>query len=229
MQTVIVTGATGLIGKEVASFLSSKDYKVIKCSKSLGHDLTDEPSVKLWFEENPADVLINLFALNHHIEDSVIDSRKTNLFDISLDSVKEYFTVNVVSLFSVCREFARNNKYGKIINFSSIYGMVSPDPFLYEGRGCKHVGYAVSKCAVRQLSKYLAVHFAPNITVNCVIPGGIINNQSDAFVEKYERKVPLKRMMKVEEINGVLEFLCSKSSSYCTGSEFIIDGGYTLW
>ena len=236
MKRVIVTGSTGLIGKEVSNFLEQTGYKVIRCSRSLGQDLTDESVVKKFFSENPAEYLVNLFALNQHIDESNYPTGN-DIYDISLDSVNEYLNVNVTSLFSVCREFARVNKTGVIVNFSSIYGVVSPDPLMYSRfrlsqnpvSDNKHIGYSISKCAVRQLSKYLAVNLAPDIRVNCVIPGGVTDSQSEEFTKKYNERVPIGRMMNVDELNGIVKYLCSDESSYCIGGEFLLDGGYTAW
>ncbi len=224
---VIITGSQGLIGKEITCFLEKSGYDIIKCSRSLGHDLTDESFVKAWFKENKANHLINLFAMNEHIDKD--NENVSTLFNVSLDSFDQYMRTNVTSLFSVCREYARNNPKGNIINFSSIYGLKSPDPRIYRDGKHKHAGYSVSKASVIQLTKYLAVHLAPKIRVNCVIPGGVENNQGTEFMDKYSTKSPSQRMMKVGELNGLVKFLCSDDSSYCTGSEFVVDGGYTIW
>ena len=110
----------------------------------------------------------------------MLHHKKTDLYNFSLDSFEEYMKINVISLFSVCREFAQNNKNGSIVNFSSTYGIVSPNPSLYENSN-KHVAYGVSKEAVINLTKYLAVHLAPKIRVNCIVPGGIKNNPDRKF------------------------------------------------
>jgi NAD(P)-dependent dehydrogenase (short-subunit alcohol dehydrogenase family) len=193
----------------------------------LGHDLTNEKFVKDWFKKNKASHLVNLFGLNEHIDKK--NNNKSKLFDVSLKSFDNYLKLNVTSLFSVCREYARHNKKGNIINFSSIAGIVSPDPRTYNNGMHKHAGYCVSKSAVTQLTKYLAVHLSPNIRVNCIIPGGVKSNQDKKFIKKYSSKVPLGRMMNSNEINGIIKFLCSEESSYCTGSQIVLDGGYTIW
>ena len=224
MRKIIITGSEGLIGKEVTSFFNKKD-DVIRCDLSLGHDLNDEKFVKTFFENNKADYLINLFALNHHIGDN-IDSNK--IFDISLKSFDKYLKVNLTSLFSVCREFAINNQMSSIVNFSSTYGCVSPLPNLYDGDE-KHIGYGVSKAGVIHLTKHLATHLAPNIRVNCVTPGGVNFLQSKDFKKKYDKLTPMKRMMRADELNGILDFLCSEKSSYMTGENIKVDGGWTAW
>ena len=225
MRRVIITGSEGLIGSSVSSFLSKEGYECIELDIKLGHDLTDEIFVKKYFANNPADSLVNLFALNHHID---LNHQKNNLFNVDLDSFKKYLNVNLTSLFSVCREFARNNSKSSIVNFSSTYGITSPVKSLYNNEE-KHIGYSVSKAGVLMLSKHLATHLAPNIRVNTIVPGGVYNNQNNEFVKKYSQLTPMKRMMNVNELNYIIEYLISEKSSYVTGAEFKIEGGWTAW
>ena len=114
------------------------------------------------------------------------------------------------------------------MNFSSTYGLVSPKPNLYDGAH-KDIGYGVSKAGVVNLTKYLAVHLAPKIRVNCVVPGGVLFKQNKQFVHKYSKLTPLKRMMKKTELNGLIEYLVGTQSSYVTGATFVVDGGWTTW
>ena len=224
MKKIIITGSEGIIGSQLCSYFKNK-YKIIKLDLKLGHDLSDEDFVKKWFKKNHSDYLINCFALNDHIS----SKRKIEtLMDVSLDSVTNYLNINITSLFSVCREFARNNKRGGLINFSSYLGIVSPNPTLYEKTN-KSIAYCVSKAGVIHLTKYLAVHLAPNIQVNCISPGGILDKQEEKFVKKYSELTPMKRMMKKTELNGIVSFLCNDTSKYVTGSNFVVDGGYTSW
>lgn len=221
---IIITGSEGLLGKEISKHLAKKN-KILKLDLTLGHDLTDERFVKKWFKKNNADCLINCFAMNDHIDK---ERKKETLFNISLESFAKYLQVNLTSLFSVCREYARNNNKGSIINFSSTLALVSPRPDLYEGAH-KHIAYSVSKAGVINMTKFLAVHLAPNIRVNCVAPGGVELKQGKEFLQKYSKLTPMKRMMKKNELNGLMDFLCSDESSYATGSTFVIDGGWTTW
>jgi len=225
MKRVIITGSEGVVGSELTKFFTKKKNKVFKLDKELGHDLTDEKFVKKWFKENKADHLVNCFALNDHIDKKI---NKKSLFNIPLDIVSEYFRINLTSLFSVCREYSKNAKTGSIINFSSYLGIVSSRPDLYEGNH-KDIGYCVSKSGVISLTKYLAVHLAPNIRVNCISPGGIHHNQSKKFIKKYSELTPMKRMLEVKELNELVLFLINDNSKYVTGSNIIIDGGYSSW
>jgi NAD(P)-dependent dehydrogenase (short-subunit alcohol dehydrogenase family) len=222
---VIVTGAAGLIGRALTARLTTIGYDVVELDLSLGHDLSDARFVADWFERNRAEHLVNLFAIN----DAVVRDRQTSSFlDVDLDAVKRCLDVNVVALLSVCREFIRNQRNGTIVNFSSIYGVGSPKPNLYSS-GEKFIGYGVSKAAVIQLTRHLAVHAAPSFRVNCVVPGGVFDGQPEDFVEKYSKETPLGRMMSPQEVPGVVEFLLSEQASYCSGGVFTVDGGWTAW
>ena len=223
MRKIIITGSSGLIGSEVTSYFKNTD-DVIECDLSLGHNLNNEEFVKNFFKENNADHLINLLALNHHIENDTGDK----LFDVSLESFDIYLRVNLTALFSVCREFARNNTKGSIVNFSSTYGCGSPIPSMYDD-GEKHIGYGVSKAGVIQMTKHLATHLAPDIRVNSITPGGVKFKQDEDFIERYSNYTPMKRMMNVNELNGLLNFMCSDESSYMTGENVKVDGGWSAW
>lgn len=224
MKKIIITGSKGLIGKELCKFFKKK-YDVLELDLKLGHDLTDEEFVKKWFKSYRANYLVNCFSLNDHVDKY---RKKNTLFNFPLKSFSKYMDVNLTSLFSVCREFTRNNKKGSIVNFSSYLGLVSARPDLYDGSH-KDIGYCVSKAGVINLTKYLAVHLAPNFRINCVIPGGIYLKQDKKFVQKYSQNTPMKRMMKKTELNNMIEYLCSENSSYVTGSAIVVDGGYTSW
>lgn len=221
---IVITGSEGLLGKEISKYLA-KTNKILKLDLALGHDLTDETFVKKWFKQNKADALVNCFALNDHVEKN---QKRVTLFDVTLESFSKFMDVNLVALFSVCREYARNNKKGSIVNFSASTGIVSARPDLYDG-GHKHVGYSVSKAGVINMTKFLSTHLAPEIRVNCVAPGGVEFDQDTEFIKKYANLTPLKRMMKKTELNGLVEYLVGSKSSYVTGATFVIDGGWTTW
>lgn len=221
---IIVTGSEGLLGKEITNFLS-KNHETYKLDIKLGHDLTDENFVKEWFSKNKADSLVNCFALNDHVEPG---NKRGTIFDISLKSFSKFLEVNLTALFSVCREYARNNERGTIVNFSASTGIVSARPDLYGGKH-KHIGYSISKAGVINLTKFFATHLAPKIRVNCIAPGGVENDQDKEFLTKYANLTPMGRMMKKNELNEIVEYLCSSKSSYVTGATFVVDGGWTSW
>jgi NAD(P)-dependent dehydrogenase (short-subunit alcohol dehydrogenase family) len=218
---IIITGAKGILGKQIYNDLQSQGMELIELDLALGHNLTDEKFVSETMRHTKADVLINCFAINDHISQS---RKSTSFLDFPIEKFKSTMEVNVVALFSVCREFIRFNDGGIIINFSSIYGFKSPRPSFYGGQD-KDPAYGPSKAAVSNLTKYLALH-APKFRINCVVPGGVENNQDDEFKIKYCKDLPTGRLMKRSEISGIIRFLISDDSSYCTGSDFFIDGGW---
>jgi NAD(P)-dependent dehydrogenase (short-subunit alcohol dehydrogenase family) len=127
---------------------------------------------------------------------------------------------------------------GVIVNISSTYGVVAPDQRLYEGVTSPYadtpfntpVSYAVTKTAVLGLTRYLATYWArKNIRVNALTPHGVFDNHDDSFVENFVYRSPLGRMARNDEYRGALLFLVSDASSYMTGANLIVDGGWTAW
>jgi len=127
-------------------------------------------------------------------------------------------------------------KRGSIINISSIYGLVSPDQRVYAYRNkrkkefFKPVSYSVSKSGILNLTRYLATYWANSgVRVNTLTLGGVFNNQDKEFISAYKNRVPLERLAKEDEYNGAIIFLLSDASSYMTGSNLVIDGGWIAW
>jgi NAD(P)-dependent dehydrogenase (short-subunit alcohol dehydrogenase family) len=144
--------------------------------------------------------------------------------------------VNLKGTFLCCRIIGGHmaaNAGGSIINISSIYGILSPDQRIYEYKErpfFKPLTYSASKSAILNMTRYLATYWAKkNVRVNTLTLAGVLNNQDKVFLENYTSKVPLGRMANEDEYNGAVLFLASDASSYMTGSNLVIDGGYSSW
>jgi 2-deoxy-D-gluconate 3-dehydrogenase len=127
---------------------------------------------------------------------------------------------------------------GVIVNISSTYGVVAPDQRLYEGVTSPYadtgfntpVSYAVTKTAVLGLTRYLATYWGrQNIRVNALTPHGVYDGHDEAFVTNFVARSPMGRMARNDEYRGALLFLVSDASSYMTGTNLIVDGGWTAW
>lgn len=222
MKKIIITGSSGLIGKKIVSYFRNR-YKLIPIDLKLGHNLNDENQVKKIFRKNSnANYLINLHGLNDHITKKrrkVTDTKKIFL---------DYYFNNVYSLYLTNKFFIKYcKKASGIINFASLYGINSPKHFLYNSP--KDIFYVSSKYSVIGLTKYLATLYGNTININCIVNGGILNNQPSKFVKNMSRHIPKGRMMNVSDLYGVIELLCSEKSKYINGASIVIDGGYSSW
>lgn len=226
MKRLVITGSEGLIGKKLVQHFKDT-YEVLSLDRTLGHDLSDEAFVAKWFSEHKD--IYGMIVCHAYNPVPTKDSKKIEPTDVPLSEVRDFLEVNAVSAFSVCREFIKNNPKGSIINVSSLYGVVSPKHHIYNDF-VKHVGYSMSKASVVIMSKYLATYYAPDIRVNTVIFGGVEDPKQDTeFVTKYAAETPMKRMMHLDETTSVFEFLLDERSSYVTGTEVYVDGGWTAW
>lgn len=141
---------------------------------------------------------------------------------------------NLTAVQLACQTFGRAmiaHGGGRIVNLASTYGVVSPDPRIYGASGVNSpVSYAAAKAGVIQLTRYLAIHWREqNIRVNCLVPGGVYDSQSDDFVANYCTRTPLGRMASAEDYQGAVIFMLSSASAYMTGAVVTVDGGWTAW
>jgi len=153
------------------------------------------------------------------------------------ESWDKVLDVNLKGTFLACQVFgsamAAGSK-GSVINVASIYGMVSPDQSIYDYRRVKGeafykpVAYSVSKSGILNLTRYLAVYWAKhNVRVNTLTIAGVLNGQDEEFLEAYSSRIPIGRMASSDQYDASLIFLASNASAYMTGSNLIVDGGWT--
>ncbi len=158
--------------------------------------------------------------------------------DVPFEVSRAVFEVNTLGAFQAAQVFGREMVKagrGSIINIGSLYASVSPDLRLYDHLGgdppfLKPPAYGASKAALVNLTKYLATAWAPHgVRGNALSPGGVEGGQDAEFKRKFSARVPLGRMAEADDLVGPLLFLASDASSYVTGIELRVDGGFTVW
>lgn len=219
---IIVLGNKGLVGRSVYEFLVEREFDVIG-RDLLDLDLEDEDRVSRFFTENPADVLINLFGKNDHVRAE--SKANNNVYNITEREIEEYFHVNTVLLFRVCRIFCSVNEAGKVYNFSSLYGHHVPNPKYYKSNEHKSLGYVLSKAGVVMLTKYLAVHYPEFVFIDIVM-GGVENGQPINFRRNFYSDLVIQRLLSPREVGELLVGLFRVD--YITGTSIFIDGGKHL-
>ncbi len=242
----IVIGGTGKIGRPITEAFLEAGSVVVVCSKNTKNQkmlMNDYKQYNtLFFEKfdqaNPKDIIkLSKIILKKYgvpnilVNSSVYRPMKKYLND-SYKKFDESLLFNGRGLFLINREFAnmmKTNKKGSIINISSIYGVVAPDPSIYENTKINtEPDYPFTKAGTISMTNYFASYYAKhNIRFNTIIPGGLFNFQNKKFLQKYIKKVPLGRMAEAKDLKGPALFLASNASSYVTGSCIYVDGGYT--
>jgi 2-deoxy-D-gluconate 3-dehydrogenase len=225
----------------VADSLTSRGYKTV----AIPTDITQPDSVnsavkKVLSTLGRIDVLVNSAALDPKFDPDAVNKGITPgaFEDYPLDLWNSALNVNLTGMFlmtqACVKPMIEQGKKGSVINICSTYGLNGPDQRIYvkEGRrvAFKPVYYTVTKAGVMGFTRYLAAYYAgTEIRVNALTPGGVFNNHEDYFVQNYSAKTILGRMAKKDEMNGALLFLASDASSYMTGNNVVVDGGWTAW
>ncbi len=262
-RTVVVSGGCGLLGSVFCRAASTYGASVvildlnkteseraadeltnlsggaaigIPCDVSSPDDVA-EAVINIEREFGGIDVLVN----NAAAKPSDMAEWGRPAEEFKLDVWREVMAVNLDGLFLMARavglSMIQAKRGGSIINISSIYGAIAPNPDIYEGSSYGGGGaintppvYSASKAGVVGLTRYLAAYWSRHgIRVNAISPGGVASGQNTTFQERYGERVPLGRMAQAEELCGVLVFLASRASSYVTGQNILVDGGLSIW
>jgi len=176
------------------------------------------------------DILVNCAAF---VGTSELNGWTVPFMEQSIDTWRKALEVNLSGPFvltQACIPLLKERANGSIINVCSTYGVVGPDMRLYENTTMGNpVAYSVSKGGLLQFTRWLATVLAPEIRVNAISPGGIWRNQPEVFCRRYAERTPLKRMASEEDLKGAVVYLASDMSSYVTGHNLLVDGGWTAW
>ena len=254
-KVVIITGAAGMLGSRYAYGLSKQGANVVLADINFSECKKIEKDIKNSFETNPYSIKLDLTKIKS-IESMVSNVlKKYSKIDVlinnaayqgnpkirtagfeklSLDIWQQAIDVNLTGVFLCCQNIGKQmlkQKSGNIINIASTYGLVGPDQRIYGKSGQNSAAfYAATKSAVLNLTRYLSAYWQrTGIRVNTFSPGGVENKQDTDFIKKYSSRTPLKRMARKDEYVGSLIFLASDASSYMTGSNLVVDGGWTAW
>ncbi|HEY5903571.1 MAG TPA: SDR family oxidoreductase [Anaerolineales bacterium] len=227
--------------QQVAAELAGSGYRALP----LAVDITKPESVAgmvaaVLAEFGRLDILVNSAALDPKFDpEAAAKGIAPGAFeDYPLDQWNSALNVNLTGTFLVTqacvRQMLAQGGKGSVVNICSTYGLNGPDQRIYIKDGArvafKPVYYTVTKAGVLGFTRYLAAYYAGTaIRVNALTPGGVFNNHEEYFVKNYSAKTILGRMADRDEMNGALLFLASDASSYMTGNNLVVDGGWTAW
>ena len=217
------------MGKKSAAFLQSSDLGDTVIPAVL--DVRNGEAIQQFVSEQ-----INKHGVPDGMVNLTFGSTSKKLEELSEKEFDEVNHTSLTSTFLLAREvgsqMAKEGK-GSIVLFSSMYGSVSPDPALYELPMVKNpIEYGVSKAGIIQMTRYLAVHWGKqNVRCNCISPGPFPNQnvqrEHPEFVKRLAEKSPMGRIGMPGEVAGAVAFLLSDASSYITGQNLRVDGGWT--
>jgi len=256
---VLLTGGAGLLGRNHSRALSDAGAKVIVAdinedgakrvaaelpngAMAIAVDVTEPASVRSMVQRVAArygriDALVNNAALDPKFDRENYGAHSNSFENYPLETWKQSLDVNVTGAF-LCTQaaapFLLASGRGSVVNVASIYGLVGPDQRLYRKNGeqtqFKPVAYSVTKSALIGFTRYLAAYWAgTGLRVNTLTLGGVEANHDPDFVRRYSERTPMGRMAKPDEYGGALIFLLSDASSYMTGANLVVDGGWTAW
>ncbi len=238
---VVVVDVNADAARRTADGLSQKGGQAI----AVPTDITQPDSVQAMVETTlktfgRIDILVNSAALDPKFDPDAFAKGITpgKFEEYPLDQWNQALNVNLTGMFLVTQACVKpmlaQGKKGSIINICSTYGLNGPDQRIYRKPGrpqtFKPVYYTVTKAGVLGFTKYLAAYYMETeIRVNALTPGGVFNNHDEDFVKNYAAKTILGRMAHKDEMNGALLFLASDASTYMTGNNVVVDGGWTAW
>ncbi len=243
-DAILITGGTGKIGSRLVEHFHSLGRIVVFTSRSdenisktiAGRERLHGIKVDFTRESAAEEVVAALDRLGLDVSALVNNARDLAALGVEDDGtvpgvnwLAEY-RIDVVLPYQLTRTLVKKGTLRKVVNISSMYGMNSFNPHLYEGPFRPPLQYACAKAALIHLTKCLAVQFAPQkIAVNCVTYGGVEGRVDDNFKKRYATLCPMERMMKDDETVGSVDFLLSERAAYITGQNIVVDGGWSIW
>jgi NAD(P)-dependent dehydrogenase (short-subunit alcohol dehydrogenase family) len=235
---IVVADLNAELALAAAAALRQDGYNAIHVALDVTQPESAAAMVEACVEDfGSLDVIVNSAAMDPKFDASQAGQHRNTFEDYPLEMWKQAVDVNLTGVFLCCQAAARQmaaQGAGSIINICSTYGLVPPDQRIYEKPGqpkqFKPAFYTTTKAGVLGLTKYIASYYAgTKIRANCLTPGGVYNNHDETFTRNYSYRTIMGRMAEKDEMNGALLFLASEASSYMTGGNVIVDGGWTAW
>lgn len=237
--TVIVSDLDADACEDYAGGLRARGLQAVHVAA----DVTDKAQVTALVERalrtcGTIDVLVNNAAINDMVEAPLASAAASRFENYPVELFSRVMNVAVTGTFLCSQAVAHHmaeRRSGSIINIASTYALVGPDQSLYRDadgtqRFFKSAAYPTAKGAVLSFTRFLAAYFGTfGVRVNALSPGGVENGQDPAFIERYASRTPLRRMAHADDYQGALVFLASDASSYMTGANLVVDGGFTAW
>lgn len=243
-EAVLITGGTGKIGSRLVEHFYAQGRTVVFTSRSdenIAKTVAGREGIfgiKVDFRDERAvgTICSALDGLGIGVAALVNNARDLAALGVEEDGsvpadnwIAEY-RIDVVLPYQLTLALAKRGGLRKVVNVSSMYGMNSFNPHLYEGPFRPPLQYACAKAALIHLTKCLAVQFAPEkIAVNCVTYGGVEGRVDEGFKKRYAALCPMERMMREDETVGSVDFLLSDKAAYITGQNIVVDGGWGIW
>jgi NAD(P)-dependent dehydrogenase (short-subunit alcohol dehydrogenase family) len=245
-KNIIIIGGAGRLGKAFVKGSSDEGFDVtvldihsevdwskmnINCDLYLQVNINDTSSLDMAIEKidkikGKIDFVVNSsYPKNKNYGKSV--------FNTEIEDFNDHIELHIGGYFNVMKKFAKyfiTQGYGNLINISSIQGVFAPKFNHYDGTDMiSPIEYTAAKASIIAMSKYMAKFLKnKNIRINCISPGGILDNQPESFLENYQSSCTSKGLLNPDDLLGALLFLISDSSKYMNGQNIIIDDGWTL-
>ena len=216
-RVALITGASRGIGAATAELFKKAGARVLTPSRS-ELDLSDNSSIEHYISsvEDSIDILVNNAGINF----------LAGLEELDQEVLGQTLQVNLVApliLTQLVAEKMKANRYGRVVNISSIWSVVAKE---------RRLAYAASKSAMNGVTRTLAIELGEHgILVNAIAPGYVnteltSQNNSPEQIQLISNNIPLHRLAEPKEIAEMAAFLCSEKNSYMTGQVLVVDGGY---
>jgi NAD(P)-dependent dehydrogenase (short-subunit alcohol dehydrogenase family) len=252
-KVIIITGACGLVGRAFCEAVAQFGGHVVLADIEVSDPVSAAGILEARHNRSMTGIAVDVSnkeevrtLLNKVLEqygrvDGLVNAHqnKSHLIfepfeEVSEDNWDKVVEINLKGTFLLCQVIGgwmASNGGGSVVNIPSTYSVVAPNQNLYKGTslGCP-AAYSASKGGIDALSRYLASYWAnKKVRVNMITPHGVWNNHEDAFEKNFAQFSPMERLSYNHEVAGSLIYLLSEASSYVTGDNMLVEGGWTVW